>query len=103
LKQIINKKQYDTEKAEILTSYQNGLSPSDFYYESEELYITANNNFFLAGEGGACTKYAYCYGGYTSKGERIIPLTKEEAYKWLEQKGEAEIIETYFSNEIEEA
>ncbi len=67
------------------------------------MYITKNGNFFLAGEGGAFSKYSESYGNSTGGGSDIIPLTKAEAFEWLEEKEETEVIEEYFSDMITEA
>ncbi len=39
-KKIINRKVYNTETAELIGKYWNGLSTNDFHYVYEELYIT---------------------------------------------------------------
>lgn len=104
MKKIVNKIIYDTEKAKILTSYHNGLYPNDFEYLSEELYLTKNGKFFLCCKGGGDSNYAeHCEEGSSLGRQKIIPLTKEETYKWLEEKEEVELIEELFVNEIQEA
>ena len=48
--------------------------------------VFGEDSFFLYGEGGAMTKYAkYVEGcGYTD-GEKIIPLSEDEARDWVEE------------------
>jgi hypothetical protein len=94
---------YDTKTAELLAEYDNELSRSDFRNLSESLYKTKNGAYFLAGEGGAHTKYAEACGNYTSGSSKITPLTKEEALEWCEQYAKTSVIEKEFSDVLEEA
>lgn len=103
MKKIINKKVYDTEIATLVGEYQYA-NWGDFKYLSEDLYITKKNNWFLHYVGGAGSKYGRSCGSSTICGsEGIEPMTKQEALEWLEEYGEAEQIEKYFLEELEEA
>ena len=84
MKKIINGKKYDTETSTRCGGYKYGLV-GDFNHEEETLYRKKNGEFFLHGEGGACTKYAKCCepNSFTG-GENIIPMTEEDAKKWGE-------------------
>lgn len=84
MKQIINGKMYNTETAECLASYWNGLSERDFKHCSEELYRKKNGEFFLFGEGGPLSKYAMPDGNGFCGGQKIIPLSEAEAREWAE-------------------
>lgn len=97
---IVGNKRYDTEKAEKIASWSNDLPITDATYCSEELYLTANGNWFLVGEGGAQTKYS---GHSQPLGRDLLPLTKEEAQGWLERRNFTEKLEKYFGGEIEDA
>lgn len=103
MKQIIGKKVYDTEKATLLAEYWNGLSTGDFCYVRERLYITDNGNFFMHGDGGPMSIYSERIGRNTTGISKIIPYDKDEAYEWLEEQNEYQIIELYFNDDIEEA
>lgn len=104
MKKVIDGKLYDTEKATMIADYWNGLDSSDVHYVSEELYVTAKGNYFLFGEGGAMTEYSVSCGNNSWGGSaNIISLTREEAYKWLENREQTEAIIEYFSDFIEEA
>lgn len=86
MKKIINGKLYNTETAKCVAGNWTGsLSKRDFNYFEEGLYQKKTKEFFLYGEGGAATKYAeYVKGcGYTY-GEKIIPLSEDEAKEWAE-------------------
>lgn len=85
MKKVINKKLYNTETAERVGCWGNGHYTNDFGYCSEDLYRTKSGNFFLHGEGGPLSKYAQSSGNSTGWGERIVPLTYEEAQAWAEK------------------
>jgi hypothetical protein len=104
MKQIINRVLYDTDKAEKVAEYWNGCSQSDFNYLFEELYVTKNGRYFIAGVGGASSKYSETVpsGGWTG-GSRIKPISNEEVIEWLEDAGEYSKLEELFPDEIVEA
>ena len=103
MKKIIDGKRYDTATATEIGSHHNGRGRSDFRHMSESLYRTPRGNWFLAGEGGAMTKYSRPCGDMTGGGEYIIPLSPENAREWLERHELEEAIEKYFADEIEDA
>lgn len=103
MKEVINGKVYNTETATEVAEYWNQLAHGNFYYFEENLFITKKGSWFLYGKGGAYSKYGTCYGNYSKWGEKIIPLTEEEAFKWCEKYNELEAIEEYFPDYIEEA
>lgn len=96
MKKIINGKRYDTETAKLIGSdgYSN---PSDFDYWSEDLYQKKTGEFFLYGEGGARTKYAQAIDSNSwCGGERIMPLSYDEAREWVEHHLDADTYEEVF-------
>jgi hypothetical protein len=100
MKKIINGKRYDTETAQLIgsASYSNR---SDFSYWAEELYLKRTGEFFLYGEGGPMSKYRRTISqNEWSGGEKIIPLSIEEAKEWSEKYLDANEYEALF--EIEE-
>lgn len=104
MKAIIDGKVYNTETAECIGTHWNGCSTSDFDYLSEGLYVTKKGAYFVSGEGGARSKYAVSYGSNSvGGGERIVPLTKEEAFEWAQEHLAPEDIEEHFGDLIEEA
>ena len=104
MRKIIEGKRYDTETATKVAddSYSNY---GDLGYWSEELYRTQKGTWFLAGEGGAMTRYARSIGqNEVGGGGAIIPLTKTEALAWLEaHNSDSDAIEEYFSDVVEDA
>jgi len=103
MKKIIDGKRYDTEKAEEIDFFWNGLCSGDFRSVAETLYKSSKGAFFLYGKGGAMTKYAESHGDAFTEGEDIIPLTESEAFDWLECCGKVDSIEKYFADRIAEA
>ena len=97
MKRIINQKRYNTEKAEKVGEYWNGLSKSDFGHITETLYRKRTGEFFLHGQGGANTKYAKAVGTNCWQGdERLMPLEFEAARKWAEEHLDADQYEEIF-------
>ena len=97
---IINGKRYDTETARLVgeASYSNR---TDFAYWSEELYQKRTGEFFIYGEGGPASKYSRSTGQNSwSGGEKIIPLTINEAKEWAEKYLDGDEYEALF--EVEE-
>jgi hypothetical protein len=84
---IIDGIRYDTAKATKIGSASNNLPASDFHAWSETLYrAPRSGRFFLAGEGGALSRYGRANErGDRHWGERIIPLTPADARTWCEQ------------------
>lgn len=84
MQQTIAGKVYDTETAKAMGNWQRGLS-SDKNYISETLYHTPQGLYFLHGEGGSRSRYAQRTAPNTwGYGERIIPMSGEEAHAWAE-------------------
>lgn len=96
-------KVFNTETAEMIAHYDNGLGSRDFRNLSEGLYITKKGNYFLAGDGGPMTKYAEpCGSNSWGGGSGIEHISKSEALEWCEMHEiDADIIAKYF--DVEEA
>lgn len=85
MKKIINGRLYDTDKAELLTIWNNGFPYSDLSFVEESLYRTNKGKYFLYCEGGPNSEYFEWDEGNRRKGETIRPLTSEEARAWGEK------------------
>jgi hypothetical protein len=102
MKAVINGKRYDTETAKLIceSSFEN---PSNFNYYDEGLYITKNGAYFLAGKGGANSKYRTTVAQNSwSGGSAIIPMDKKQAFEYCQQV-DTTACEEYFSDIIEDA
>lgn len=84
MKKIINGKMYDTKIAEELASRCENCR--SFSYVSEGLYRTKKGAYFLAGEGGPCSRYGVPDedGTGADGGQDIIPISEEAARQWME-------------------
>lgn len=97
MRKIIDGKQYNTDTAKEVGSWGNGLGYRDLTWMSENLYRKKTGEFFLYGEGGPSSKYAESVGGNSwVGGNRIIPLSWEEARKWAEEHLAADEYEEIF-------
>ena len=90
MKKIIEGKMYNTETADLIDTYSNGLSNRDFRNLSETLYRKKNGEFFLCGEGGPMTEYRERCGDMWGSGKSIIPITEAKAKEWLESHSDAD-------------
>ena len=91
MKKIINGRLYNTETAEKIAEWNNGIYGNDFRSCEETLYKKKTGEYFIYGSGGALSKYSVPCGNNGSSGASdITPVTKEQAKIWLETKGDTE-------------
>lgn len=105
-KSIIDGLRYNTEAdgTECVASWSNGYGYSDFNHCSEDLYRTANGNWFIVGSGGPRSRYAVSTGnGKSGSKDNVRPLSDDEAYDWAESHGKTAVLEEYFSDRVEDA
>jgi hypothetical protein len=103
MKKIIEGKRYDTDTAEPVASWDNGLSRRDFNNCEETLYQTINGAWFIHGRGGAKSAWRKPVGNMWSGGENIEAIIPQDAQAWLEEKGFNDDVEKYFSDRIQDA
>lgn len=90
MKKIIKGKVYDTATAKLVGQWSSNYARTDFYFFEEKLYQKKTGEFFLYGIGNAASPYnEYSYGSYTG-GEKIVPMSYEEAREWAERKFDAD-------------
>lgn len=103
MRQVIEGKVYDTEKAEVLAHHTYGM-PGDIYAVEEALYRTPNGAYFTAGEGGAATVYGHRTGDNEwSGGAGIQPIPADEAFYWLQHCGASDVLVEEFGDVLEQA
>lgn len=102
MKRIIRNKVYDTATAQKLGDWCNGHYTSDFRYCAETLYRKRTGEYFIHGEGHAMSKYASHSGDSSGWGEKIIPLSYEEAQKWAEEHLDADDYISIFGEPVED-
>lgn len=91
MKKIINNRRYDTATAQEIATYDDGKGVRDFSHVEEALYQKRTGEFFLYGIGGPASWCAHACptGGYDG-GEKIKPLSEEEARQWCEDRLDAD-------------
>ena len=102
MKKVIAGARYDTDSARKLAHWEVGEPVSDLDYYTETLYRTMSGRYFLHGVGGARTPYGKaCPSGGWMGGERIVPVTEEQARSMVDEHCNADEYEAIFSS-IEE-
>jgi hypothetical protein len=102
MKRIIEGKMYNTETAEEIADWDNGLNRSDFGRTQETLYRTKKGAWFLCGRGGALSRWSQPSGNGRANGAGIETLSEDRALEWCEtHKIDADVIAEYFT--VEEA
>lgn len=108
MRTIIEGVRYDTAKAVEIGGTDNAggsISRGDFSFWQAALYRTPRSGrYFLAGQGGGMTIFArHCEDGTRTRGERIVPLTEEDAFAWAQEYLPTAAVEKHFADLIEEA
>lgn len=87
MQRIINGLKYDTSTAdEICDISPSGFSSGDFNWEDTSLYRTKKGRYFLAGRGGAFTRWSVPIGqNGRGGGSGIQPVNEAEARSFVEQ------------------
>lgn len=97
MKKIISGRIYDTDTATNLGTWWSSQDVRDFSHVEETLYRKRTGEYFLYGYGGPMSKYARAEGQNSwSGGERIMPMTYDEARAWAEEHLDADEYEAAF-------
>lgn len=103
MKKVINRKVYDTDTAQLVGEWENGVGRGDFSYTKEALYKKKTGEYFLYGYGGPASAYAE-WSGYNNaytKGDGFTLLTFDEARDWAEKRLDADEYLKFFDPEPE--
>ena len=105
---VIDGKRYNTETAEQVYSYWNGMGRTDFRFRSKDLYLTKKGVWFIHHEGGAMSDMAVPVGSNGWGGsEDIEPVSAEDAFGFLQAHSDeskaAEAIDKYFADRVQDA
>jgi hypothetical protein len=103
MKTTIDNKTYNTATATKVAEASNHAPANDFHAWWETLYLTQKGNWFLHGEGGPMTIYATEHHNRSTDGERIIPMSREQALAWCAKHNAQEAIDNHFGELVEEA
>lgn len=101
MRKIIDGRTYNTETSKEIGHWHNGLYTGDMGYCCETLYRNTKGAYFLHGEGGAQSKYAGQDGDLPCPGEKIIPLSQEDAQEWAEKHLDPDEYEAEFGEAAE--
>ena len=88
MKRIINGKAYDTDTAQKLGTWWSSNDVRDWHHVEETLYRKRTGEHFLHGHGGG--------------GERIMPMSYDEARAWAEEHLDADDYEAAFGEVTED-
>jgi hypothetical protein len=102
MRKIINGKSYDTETADFIcdiSGYGGTLSHSDFRFEDTDLYRTQKGAWFIAGKGGALSRWGKPYGNNGHIGGDGIRLVTEDEAKTLVEEFVSDEYDEYFDAE----
>ena len=103
MKKIISGKLYNTDTATNIGCSTASCSPRDFSYWCETLFRKRTGEFFLHGEGGPMTRYAERVDSNSwCGGEKILPLSFDEAREWAEKNLTADEYEAAFGAVVED-
>lgn len=95
---VIKGARYNTETAKCLASWSAPCAVSDFKYYEETLYRTKAGNYFLHGEGHGASPYRKREPDGWTHGEKIIPMTYEQAQAWAEEHIDGDEYEDIFGD-----
>ena len=85
MRKIINGRTYNTETSRPIGTRDNGGNYSNFSWCEKTLYRNTKGAYFIHGRGGAMSEFATRRGDDVGPGEKIEPLTEEEAKVWAEK------------------
>ena len=102
MRAVIDRKIYDTEKAEFIARWSNGHNTGDFQWCEEILYKSPKGTYFLYGEGGPMSKYSEQHGNSITGSDEIIVMSKDDVIEWLEDKNMVDEMEKLFPDIIQE-
>ena len=103
MKRIIDGKTYNTKTATLICDTSNEYSRSDFKFESSDLYVTKKGAYFIAGSGGALSRFARRVSDGYCGGEGIIPISREDALSECERHGDTDDAAEFFGGMLTDA
>jgi hypothetical protein len=100
MRKIIDGKTYNSETADKIGEWDNGLGVSDFRHCAEGLYKTKKGAFFIQGKGGAMSSWSESNGNTTWGSSGIRAVTEESALSWCENHDiDVDVVEKHFTIE----
>lgn len=101
IKKVLGGLRYDTATATRICVHESDERRCDFDFEVTRLYRTPRGRFFLAGHGGARSRWSRADQGGWTGGEGLMPIGDLEARDFAEHNADEATIAEYFA--VEEA
>jgi len=96
MRKVINGKTYNTATSKKLGSWNNGHSMTDFGHCEEGLFKNTMGAYFLHAEGGPMSRNADRSGANFTWGDKLVPMSRDEADAWAQEYLETEEYEKEF-------
>jgi hypothetical protein len=99
MKRILDGKIYDTETATLradISGNDGALPSNEFEWQHTGLYVSPRGTYFIAGRGGARSRWAKPMGLGTGPGEGLIIISDAEARNLFEKFGDMDKYAEYF-------
>ena len=87
MRKVINGKTYRTHTAQLIVTLPSPFPKTDNKWHETRLYRNQRGAYFLAGEGGASSRWAKITPSGAIAGEGIEPLSKDEALAYAKYAG----------------
>jgi len=84
---VINGKTYRSHTAQLIVTLPRHFSKTDNRWQETRLYRNQRGAYFLAGEGGALSRWAQSTPNGAIHGEGIEPISKDEALVYAKYAG----------------
>lgn len=97
MEKMVHNRRYNTGTSDLLGSWINSSQEESSYFV-EELYQKRSGEYFLYGKGGSNSRFAKQVRSQWLPGEKIVPLTWEEAKAWAEKHLSPEDFEKHFGD-----
>lgn len=93
---VIGGLRYSTETATKICTHESDVGRSDFKFERTALFRSPKGKFFIAGFGGALSRWSQPYQNGQTGGEGLIPLDVDGARSFAELHADADTIAEFF-------
>jgi hypothetical protein len=92
MRKVIDGKIYDTETATKICFVGNsGYQQNDFHYDDSDLYVTKSGAYFIAGEGGALSRWGRAHGqSGRIGGDGIVVIDADQAAAFAQSRLDAD-------------
>lgn len=93
---VVDGLRYNTDTATKICTYWSDCGSSDFKFERTALFRSPKGKFFIAGYGGALSRWSQPYQNGQTGGEGLVPVDVDEARSFAELHADADTIAEFF-------